>query len=359
MRTGIANLPLHKGRAPGWLFKRMVRLSHAIIEAFLIEFTPSDFIRRLSDPYWFQSLGSVLGFDWHSSGITTTVMGAIKEATKDPKIPLYVCGGKGRVARNTPDEIRDICDKQGCDGDRLIYASRMSARVDTSALQDGFDIYHHTIIFTDKGNWGVIQQGMNPDSRMARRYHWLGEYVKDFVNQPHTGIISEAPAVPLNLIAKESKDARDITTKLAAEKPDKVVRMYNKIRELNLPMHHPIFNDDIKPENLKRILLKTYEKIPGSFERFLGIEGVGPKTVRALALISDLIFGKSPSFNDPAVYSFAHGGKDGYPYPVDKEIYENSIMYLHRAVEKAKIGDMEKYRILKILDRFLVEGTNE
>ncbi len=358
MKTGIATLPLHYGRAPRWLFEKMVRLSGAILEGFLLEYSPDDFLRRLSDPFWFQAFGCVLGFDWHSSGVTTTVMGALKEVTRTRDMPIYICGGKGKKARQTPYEIMDICGKIGCDADNLVYTSRMSAKVDSSAVQDGFQIYHHTIVFTRNGHWAVVQQGMEENSRMARRYHWYGRDVEDFVNEPHSGIITEKKMPTLNLVSKDSAGAREVSTELSKENPKRVVEMFEKVKELTLPAAHPVFIADIKPKNLKKALLKTYETQPENFEKLLGIRNIGAKTVRALSLISNVIFGEAPSFEDPAVFSFAHGGKDGYPYPVQKDVYENSILYLYNAVERARMGDRAKYNGLKKLERFLNIGTD-
>ena len=357
MKTGIATLPLHYGKTPRWLFEKMVRLSRAILESFLMEYAPEDFLRRLSDPYWFQSFGCILGFDWHSSGITTTVMGALKESTKSQDLPIHICGGKGKVAIKTPYEIMDICNKIGCDADMLIYSSRMSAKVDSSAVQDGFQIYHHTIVFTSKGDWSVIQQGMEEKSRMARRYHWYGENVQDFVDEPHSGIISDKKAPTLNLVSKDSSKTREISAMLSREEPRKVVKMFKDVKKLTMPERHRIFITDIKPENLKKALIKTYSLQPKNFEKLLGVKNVGAKTLRALSLISQLIFGAPPSFEDPALFSFAHGGKDGYPYPVQKDIYEESISYLQDAVKRAKLGNRDKYNSLKRLERFLNYGT--
>jgi len=358
MKTGIATLPLHYGKAPRWLFEKMVRLSRAILESFLMEYTPDDFLRRLSDPFWFQSFGCILGFDWHSSGITTTVMGALKESTKFQDLPIYVCGGKGKIAIKTPYEIMDICNKIGCDADKLIYNSRISAKVDSSAVQDGFQIYHHTIVFTHEGDWAVVQQGMEEKSRMARRYHWYSRNIKNFVNEPHSGIITDKNVPTLNLVSKDSSETRQISVMLSREKPEKVVKMFNGVRKLIMPERHRLFITDIKPKNLKKALIKTYNTQPENFEKLLGVKNVGAKTLRALSLISQLIFGKSPSFEDPALFSFAHGGKDGYPYPVQKDIYEESISYLQNAVKRAKLGDKDKYNGLKRLERFLNYGTH-
>lgn len=347
MRTGIANLPLHYGKAPAWLFSRMKKLAREITLVIVTEHGPDEFLNKLSDPFWFQAFGCVLGFDWHSSGITTTVCGALKEALRDVSrdIGLFVCGGKGATSRKTPLEISKIGESDSIKGDpnRLIYASRMSAKVDSSALQDGYQIYQHTFIFTKEGNWTVIQQGMNELTGWARRYHWLGSEVSDFVCEPHKAICCDHTDSILNMVAKESEECRKTSTYLAIQKPDEIVK------QLNLPKRHSVFACDIKKENLRKILEKTYERKPSGFEALLSIEGVGPKTIRALALISELVYGKPASFRDPVRFSFAHGGKDGYPYPVAKKQYDLSIQILRDAVNQAKIGRTEKLSAMKRL----------
>lgn len=350
MKTGIANLPLHYGKAPAWLFGRMKKLAREITLIIAGEYGNEDFLNKLSDPFWFQAFGNVLGFDWHSSGLTTTVCGALKEGLRDVSrdIGIFVCGGKGATSRKTPGEIQEI----GINADKLIYASRMSAKVDSSALQDGYQIYQHTFIFTKNGSWTVIQQGMNEQTGWARRYHWLGREVSDFVCEPHKAVCCDHTGNILNMVAKESRGCRDISAFLAIQEPDKIVNEFNKIKELNLPRRHPVLLKDIRKENLRRILEKTYEKKPDGFEALLATEGVGPKTIRALSLISELIYGKPASFRDPVRFSFTHGGKDGYPYPVNKKQYDLSIHILKEAVNQAKIGRTEKLSALKRLEQY-------
>jgi hypothetical protein len=312
MRTGIAEMPLHYGKAPRWLFEKMVKLSRAIIEVAVIEKGANEFLCRISDPFWFQAFGSVLGFDWHSSGITTTVCGAMKQGTKDisKELGIYFCGGKGRASRKTPVQIQKISERLSMNPIRLIYASKLSAKVDNTCVQDGYNLYHHMFIFTKDGNWSVIQQGMNPENHIARRYHWLSSNVKSYTCEPHTAICCEHKQACLNMVALESKSSRNIVTTIAKEHPDQI---------LNL---------DINPKYFHKILLKTYEQSPDNFEKLISIQGVGPKTIRALALVGELLYGETPSFRDPARYSFAHGGKDGYPFPVNKKTYNNSITFL-------------------------------
>jgi len=348
-RTGIANLPLHHGRAPRWLFERMTRLAREITIAIVAEYGPDEVLRRLSHPYWFQAFGCVLGFDWHSSGVTTTLCGAMKEGVKgiERELGLFVAGGKGATSRRTPSEIEGWGERLSLEPAPLVYASRISAKVDNSAVQDGYQLYHHTFLFTARGSWAVVQQGMNDSNRYARRYHWLGEAVTDFVNEPHSAIASQARGTTLNLVAGESEPARSTVSEIAvSEKPEAIVTDLKKLKTLSLPAHHPIGIGDLHPESINRILLSIYEKQPQGFEQLLGLQGVGAKTLRALTLIAELVHGVAPSYQDPARYSFAHGGKDGHPYPVDKETYDKSIELLAKSVNRARLGLSEKREAL-------------
>ncbi|MBM3155209.1 MAG: DUF763 domain-containing protein [Chloroflexi bacterium] len=355
-RTGIANLPLHYGKAPRWLFDRMTKLAREITIAITAEFGPQEMLQRLSDPYWFQAFGCVLGYDWHSSGVTTTVCGALKEGVKglENDLGLFVAGGKGKTSRKTPSEIESFGDKLNADPSKLVYASRMSAKVDSSAVQDGYQLYHHVFVFTKDGAWSVVQQGMNESNRYARRYHWLGEKVNDFVCEPHSAICAEAAAKTLNLVAVESTPARDIITQVAnQQKPEKLLSELKWLKALSLPARHSLLLEDIHPDRLSKTLLITYERQPENFETLLGLEGVGAKTLRALSLISELVYDVPVSLRDPARYSFAHGGKDGIPYPVDRKSYDKSIEVLHQALERAKVGDTEKIAAFKRLKAWL------
>ena len=353
-RTGIANLPLHYGKAPRWLFDRMVKLARGITIAIVADFGAEEMLRRLSHPYWFQAFGCVLGFDWHSSGVTTTLCGALKEAIKglETDLGLFVAGGKGKTSRRTPSEIEGWGNSISLDPTPLVYASRMSAKVDSSAVQDGYQLYHHTFLFTTSGSWAVVQQGMNGASRYARRYHWLGETVSNFVNEPHSAILSEARGQALNLVAGQSDPARatiaDIATK---EKPHNILMELKRLKTLELPSHHYLSTHDLHPDSLSKILLSTYDRQPQGFEQLLGLRGVGPKTIRALSLISELVYGVAPSYQDPARYSFAHGGKDGIPYPVDRKTYDQSIELLRKAINKTKLGIREKNEAIGRLNR--------
>jgi hypothetical protein len=350
-RTGIAHLPLHGGTAPPWLFQRMVHLSRYLLLVLAEEFGPQEVLRRLSDPFWFQALGCLLGFDWHSSGLTTVVCAALKEGLRgvEADAGLFIAGGKGRTSRRTPAEIEALAERFSFDPRRLVYASRMSAKVDSAALQDGYQVYHHTIFFTADGHWAVIQQGMNEATRYARRYHWLGDEVEDFVCEPHKGVVSEAVGTALNMVAREAAPARELSAQLAREGPERILRDLERLRRLELPRRHHLEAEDFDPRRLEAGLLRAYQRQPRDFEELLGTEGVGAKTVRALALVSEVVYGAPASYRDPARYSYAHGGKDGHPYPVDRETYDRTVQALKRAVERARLGQREKLDALRRL----------
>jgi len=353
-RTGIANLPLHYGKVPPWLFDRMVKLAREITIAIITDFGAEEMLKRLSHPFWFQAFGCILGYDWHSSGVTTTLCGALKEAVKglEKDLGLFVAGGKGKTSRRTPSEIESWGNLISLNPAPLVYASRMSAKVDSSAIQDGYQLYHHTFLFTNRGSWAVVQQGMNEATRYARRYHWLGETVANFVNEPHSAILSEAIGRALNLTAGESESARTTITDIAInQKPQNILTDLKKLKTLDLPSRHYLSTQDLHPDSLSRILVSTYERQPNDFEQLLGLRGVGPKTIRALSLISELVYGVAPSYRDPARYSFAHGGKDGIPYPVDRKTYDQSIELLRRAINKTKLGIRDKKEAMGRLDR--------
>jgi hypothetical protein len=355
MRTGIANLPLHYGKAPPWLFQRMKKLSREITIWIVSEFSAEEMLKKLADPFWFQAFGCVLGFDWHSSGLTTTVCGALKEGIKglESDLGLFVAGGKGGTSRKTPTEIELVGAKLDTSVNKLIYASKMAAKVDSAALQDGYQLYHHVFIFNKTGSWAVIQQGMNEINRFARRYHWLSDDVENFVCEPHSAICCDNTGKVLNMVAIESESARQATTLLSKEKPQKVILDIKKAQNLDLPSHHQVLLQDINPDKLNKVLLTTYENQPTNFEQLLGMKGVGAKTIRALSLISELIYGTHVSFRDPVRYSFAHGGKDGHPYPVNKATYDTSIDMLHKAISSAKIGHTEKKEAIKRLANWM------
>ncbi len=357
MRTGVANLPLHYGKAPRWLFQRMKELAREITIVIVSDLGPEEMLRKLADPFWFQAFGCVLGFDWHSSGVTTTVCGALKEGVKglEKDLGLYVAGGKGGTSRQTPLEIMRVGEQLTVDPQRLVYASKMAAKVDSAALQDGYQIYHHAFIFTPGGAWAVVQQGMNEASRYARRYHWLSEQVTDFVCEPHSAFCCDRTGRPLNMVAEESRAAREVSTAVSHARPETLVAELKKMRELALPAHHEVQLAEIHPDRLYTVFLKTYDRQPQDFATLLSLEGVGPKTIRALSLISDLVYGAAPSFRDPVRFSFAHGGKDGHPYPVDRTNYDRSIELLKRAISAARLGNREQLDAFRRLARFAGE----
>jgi len=357
LHTGTANLPLHSGKAPAWLIQRMVKLAREIISLMVYEFGTRETLKRLSDPYWFQAFGCVLGFDWHSSGITTTVCGAMKEGLRglQPELKLVVAGGKGAASRRTPDDIRQSAEAISLvsDAEALVYASKMSAKVDNTAVQDGYQLYHHTFVFNQEGDWAVIQQGMNGANGWARRYHWFSPTLPSFVRDPHTAVCADQRGdILLNMVAGEAESNRQAVAHLVNEKPEKVEREAKNIVECNLSRRHPVTLEDLNPRYFHKILLKTYERQPVNFQTLLEIEGVGPKTIRALALIAELLYGAPISTRDPARYSFAHGGKDGHPYPVDRPNYDRSIDVMKRAVQQSRLGNQEIANALKRLQRF-------
>lgn len=357
-RTGIATLPLHHGRAPRWLFQRMVALAREIALMAVGELGRAEFLKRLSDPFWFQALGCVLGFDWHSSGVTTTVTGALKEGIKGMEGPLglFIAGGKGAASRKAPAQIEHFAERCGVGPEPLVHASRMSAKVDSAAVQDGYQLYHHVFFFTSEGQWAVVQQGMNVDTRTARRYHWLGEKVQELTVEPHSAVCCDKSGETLNLVAKESASARTTCAYLARENPDLLINELSRPEHLDMPMRHRVRLSDIESKRLHRILLSTYEQQPAHFESLLGIPGVGPKTVRALSLLSELLYGAAPSYRDPARFGFAHGGKDGTPYPVDVATYDRTIDVMKRAVNAAKIGNRDKTEALRRLGAYFDFG---
>jgi len=320
------------------------------------EFGSSEVLRRVSDPCWFQAFGCLLGFDWHSSGLTTTTTAALKEAVRgrESDLGLFVAGGKGAASRKTPSEIVLAGEKHTLarPPQELVYASKLSAKVDNTAVQDGYQLYHHCFLFTPAGEWAVVQQGMNDATGWARRYHWLSTGVDDFVCEPHAAVCAQRrEQLVLNMVARESEEAR------RAEPPDRLVAELRRAQELSLPARHGISPADIRPASFQRALLRTYEHPPAGFEALLAMQGIGPKTIRALALIADLVYGAKASVRDPATYSFAHGGKDGIPYPVDRPTYDRSIEMLREAVNRAKVADRERLEALRRLARYTQESS--
>jgi hypothetical protein len=350
MKKSITTLPLHYGKAPAWLFQKMKRLSAALIEVIVMEFGTKELLVRLADPVWFQALGCAVGFDWHSSGVTTTVCGALKEGLVSigDEIPIAICGGKAKRAIQTPGDIGVYGEKWGIDVADYIAMSRLCAKVDNTAVQDGYNLYHHTFIFTKDGDWAIIQQGMNGDLKTARRYQWLSREGLDITNEPHTGITCNDRGNILNLVAGESEGTRKSTIDFVKENPDEMIKTWKKIA-LAMPKRHYISPADLNQTRLFKMFRTIHELHPETFKDLIGIQGVGPRTVSALSLVSELVYNKPPSFKDPARFSFAHGGKDGHPFPVDKKTYENSIEFLKICIDKAKAGDRDKIDAFKKL----------
>ena len=361
--TGYAHLPLHPGRAPAWLFSRMTRLAREVAIHIVADQGPSELLRRLSDPFWFQAFGCVLGFDWHSSGVTTTVTGALKEGLKglEHELGVFAQGGKGATSRKTPAEIVDRCDTLSIDPQPLLYASRTAAKVDNAAVQDGYQLYHHTFFFTRARDWCVVQQGMSDGTRMARRYHWLSDSLTSFINEPHEAICSDARVETLNLVSAEHDAIRNRSVELTRA-PDIVLDVVRRSATRGLPFddgptlvmpsRHALLLQDVDPRRLHTTLLSTYERAPDNFEALLGLEGVGARTLRALALVSEVIYGTPASTRDPARFAFAHGGKDGIPVPVDRATYDRTIDTLHAAMARAHVDRSDKVDALKRLSRF-------
>ena len=350
---------MHSGKAPRWLFSRMTKLAGAVASAVVQEFGTDELLRRLSHPGWFQSLGCLLGFDWHSSGLTTTLTGAFKQALRgglDRELGLFVAGGKGAASRKTPADIARAAEQVGFEPDGLIRASRMSAKVDSAALQDGYQLYHHAFFFDAAGRWCVVQQGMNETNGYARRYHWLWEDAGNLIEEPHHAIASRGTGLALNMTAVSSGRARQLSAELAARPPDQNLSEINRLFTLELPREHRVLLRDLKPAHLRKALLFTYDRLPEGFEQLLGVPGVGAKTIRALALVADVLYGARPSFEDPRVYSFAHGGKDGHPYPVNRAVYDTSITVLERAIRSAGLGRSEQLRALRRLSLLFGRG---
>jgi len=356
MKTGSASLPLHGGKCPAWLFTHMKALSAAIIEVIIEDKGTSEVLRRLSNPYWFQALGCVVGFDWHSSGVTTTVCGAIKEGLADiaPRAGLYFAGGKGKASRKTPSEIIAALEHfpVKAEADELIYASKMAAKVDNTAVQDGFQLYHHFFVFTAAGEWAIVQQGMNEDVRQARRYHWLSSKLKDFTEEPQAAICCDKVNATLNLVSAENGEIRNLSSKIACQQPNHIIgeikQMEDMLPALDLPHRHSI----PRSSYLNKALNAVYAEQPQNFEQLLAIPGVGPGTLRALCLVAEVAYGVKPSFTDPVRYSFAHGGKDGFPFPVNEKDIENSYITLRRALRKSRAGRKEQLDALRNLARW-------
>ena len=398
--SGHADLPLHTGTVPRWLADRMMVLGTLITESIVDNFGPNEVLRRLSDPLWFQSFGAVMGMDWHSSGITTSVMYALKRGLnpRAKELGIYICGGRGKYSRMTPDELLKIGEEEGLDGDALVRDSRLVAKIDNNAIQDGFQLYQHNFILTKTGNWAVVQQGMNTAEKKARRYHWCSAGLKSFVEEPHTGVVGENKGLILNLTDNKAGDARDKILEMSCEETERILNEIIQIgkpanemilikggkvssipshssicknepiqnelfpelvsnlnsdkekkveiettgRSIIMPAHHEVMAQDIDLKRLGGVLATAYANQPGSFEELMLTKGLGPRTLQSLALVSEVIYGTPDRFTDPARYSFAHGGKDGHPFPVPLKIYDETIRVLHESIEKSKLGYKDK-----------------
>ena len=351
-RSGIADLPLHGGHVPAWLADRMTRLGTAITESIVYHYGRAEFLSRLSDPFWFQALGCVMGMDWHSSGITTSVLGALKRGLnpRSEELGLYICGGRGRHSRKTPDELRAIADRRGLDGDALVRTSRLTARIDNNAIADGFQIYLHGFILSDEGDWAVVQQGLNGTSGWARRYHWHSRSVRDFTSEPHSGIVGEHQGVILNLVDREAKPAQEALLTIARENPDDTLQ---EARKLVMPRHHEVRAANVDLKRLGAVLAAAHERDLHDFASLLLVENLGPRALQSLALIAEVVHGAPARFSDPARFSFALGGKDGHPFPVPLKTYDDTISVLRSALDRGRIGDTEKLDGFQRLDRFV------
>jgi hypothetical protein len=351
-RSGTADLPLHGGTVPKWLADRMTVLGTAIVETVILHYGTAALLSRLADPFWFQALGSVMGMDWHSSGITTSVLGALKRGInpRSHELGIYVCGGRGRHSRRTPDELRGYADRTGLDGESLVRASRLAARVDNNAIADGFQIYLHGFVLSASGQWTIVQQGLNDRTGFARRYHWHSATVRHFICEPHTGIVGEHQGQIMNLVAAPAAPAQQAMIELTRDRPDSTLRELGK---LMMPAHHDVRAEDVDLNRLGAVLATAYEREFHDFASLLLLEKLGPRTLQSLALVAEVIHGTPTRFSDPARYSFAHGGKDGHPFPVPLKTYDETIQILQRSLEAARIGDRERADGLQRLERFV------
>ena len=377
--SGHADLPLHTGTVPRWLADRMMVLGTLITESLVENFGPDEVLVRLSDPLWFQSFGAVMGMDWHSSGITTSVMYALKRGLnpRAKELGIYVCGGRGKYSRLTPDELLEIAAREGLNGDQLVRNSKLVAKVDNNAVQDGFQLYQHNFVVTRNGNWAVVQQGMNGAEKKARRYHWCSSNLRSFVEEPHSGVVGDNRGKILNLTDSEAKSARDSILQMSREEPERMLREIIQIdkpasqmilmqdgkvsggvagvqpelfpelcvsneRSIVMPSHHEVREQDVDLKRLGGVLATAYESQPEDFESLMLTPGLGPRTLQSLALVSEVIYGTPSRFTDPARFSFAHGGKDGHPFPVPLKIYDESIRVLRDSIEKSKLGYKDK-----------------
>ena len=369
-RTGHADLPLHVGTVPKWLADRMMQMGTLIVESIIENFGKKEVLVRLSDPLWFQSLGAVMGMDWHSSGITTSVMYALKRGinSRAREFGLCICGGRGKYSRKTPDELQFLADATGLNGTKLINSSKLVAKVDSTAVQDGFQLYMHNFILSSEGDWTVVQQGMNVNTKTARRYHWSSENLRSFIEEPHSGITGENEGLILNLTDRHAKSTRERILSFTKENPDRMIseiknimKHENSIYEINrqrtitMPAHHDVKAEDVNLKRLGAVLATAYEAEPKDFESLLLTQGLGPRTIQSLTLVSEIIYGTPSRFEDPARFSFAHGGKDGHPFPVPLKVYDESIRVLHESIARSKLGYKDKSECIKRLHKTALE----
>lgn len=369
-RTGYADLPLHVGTVPKWLADRMMQMGTLIVESIIENFGKKEVLVRLSDPLWFQSLGAVMGMDWHSSGITTSVMYALKRGinSRAREFGLCICGGRGKYSRKTPDELQFLADATGLDGTKLINSSKLVTKVDSTAVQDGFQLYMHNFILSSEGDWTVVQQGMNVNTKTARRYHWSSENLRSFIEEPHSGITGENEGLILNLTDRNAKSTRERILSFTKENPDRMIseiknimKHENSIYEINrqrtitMSAHHDVKAEDVNLKRLGAVLATAYEAEPKDFESLLLTQGLGPRTIQSLTLVSEIIYGTPSRFEDPARFSFAHGGKDGHPFPVPLKVYDESIRVLHESIARSKLGYKDKSECIKRLHKTALE----
>jgi len=350
-RSGVADLPLHGGRVPSWLATRMATLGTAIAESVIHHYGRAAFLSRLSDPFWFQAFGTVMGMDWHSSGITTSVMGALKRGLnpRADELGLYICGGRGEQSRRTPDELRRVAERTNADGEALVRTSRLTARIDNNAIADGFQIYLHSFVVTREGEWAIVQQGMNEGMRLARRYHWHSATVRDFTADPHTAIIGESRGEIRNLVDGRARPAQQALLAIARDDPAKTLA---EVRRLQMPGHHDVRQQDVNQRRLGAVLALAHERGVSDFASFLLLEQLGPRALQSLALVAEVVHGAPARFADPARFAFAHGGKDGHPFPVPLKVYDESLGFLRRALDAARLGHTAKLQGFARLDAF-------
>lgn len=381
-RKGYVNLPLHTDHTPRWLWQRMVKLSGAITEVILDEYGHEEFLNRISNPYWFQAFSCVIGFDWHSSGTTTTTCGALRASLNAEEHGIAVLGGKGKNSLKTPRQLLQMGDFFNLSDkttDYLVRSSKLSAKIDNSCIQDKYTLYQHNFFLTEDGSWAVVQQGMNLNNKYARRYHWMSTDLDDFLSSPHTAIeCDKKEKNTLDMSSKDSKQARDISVDLINDNPEHLrtyfrrkdskqtllsdyfnlnsndddPTSFNAQPNFTMPSHHPVLDMDLSDREFE-VLKNAYEVQPENYRELISLKGIGPKKIRALALISDLVYGQKASWEDPVKYSFAHGGKDGFPYPVDREVYDHSIQTIKESLEQAKLDNKEKHDAIKRLTKYI------